>query len=79
MHQIHRQAGKEVAHSLAEDYCPLDLYSGKEDRVRKAIHALVDSWQTSGGKGNNLKLFWNGKMLRLAEVRRFLNLKTSVI
>jgi inositol-pentakisphosphate 2-kinase len=49
----------------------LDLYSGKEDRVRKAIHALVDSWQKSGGKGNNLKLFWNGKMLGPAEVRRF--------
>lgn len=51
------------SHSAAEDYCPLDLYSGSKDRVLKALHALVKSWEATNGKGNNLKLFYEGEMV----------------
>ena len=67
LHRLSRETSQ--SHSQARDYCPLDLYSGDEGRVRTAIHALVSSWKETDGKGNNLKLFSNGRMLRPSEVR----------
>ena len=31
-------------------------------RVEKAIRALIRSWKSNAGKGNNFKLFWEGQM-----------------
>lgn len=56
------------SHSAAEDYCPLDLYSQDRERVLKALHALVKSWEQTNGKGNNLKLFYEGEMVIPSEV-----------
>ncbi|KAG8952194.1 Inositol-pentakisphosphate 2-kinase [Tulasnella sp. 419] len=44
-------------------YCPLDLYSGDEDRIRKAVAALWDAWIGSNGSLNNLKIFINGSAI----------------
>lgn len=45
-------------------YCPLDLYSGEEERVRKALNSLWDVWIGSSGSVNNLRIFVEGHMLR---------------
>ena len=50
-------------------YCPLDLYSKDEARVRKAIRDLWDGWVKSDGALNNMRIFVSGKMIRPSEVR----------
>ena len=53
---------------MASEYCPLDLFSGDETRVAKAIHALWDGWISSNATANNLKIFARGKFLKPSEV-----------
>lgn len=45
-------------------FCPLDLYSGDEERVTKAIHTLWDVWIGSSGAVNNLRVFVEGQMVK---------------
>jgi len=45
-------------------YCPLDLYSGDEGRVKKALHTLWDAWIGSSGSVNNFRVFVEGQMLK---------------
>ncbi|WVR06456.1 hypothetical protein IAU60_003487 [Kwoniella sp. DSM 27419] len=47
----------------AVPYCPLDLYSGDEDRVKKAIQALGAGWEGSNGKANNWRVFMDGNRI----------------
>ncbi|KAI0078850.1 hypothetical protein K474DRAFT_1706046 [Panus rudis PR-1116 ss-1] len=58
----HLKAGEGEDVSLG--YCPLDLYSGEEERVKKALVALWDVWIGSSGSVNNLKVFVDGHILR---------------
>jgi len=60
------------------DYCPLDLYSGNESRVFKAIHCLWDGWVASDATANNLKVFAAGKFVHASEVRISLYLSRSL-
>lgn len=53
---------------VASEYCPLDLFSGEEKRIIKAIHALLGSWISSNATANNLKIFARGKFLKPSEV-----------
>lgn len=48
---------------LDEDagYCPIDLYSGDETRVRKALAGLWNTWSKTDGKKNNLRVNIDGK------------------
>ncbi len=48
-------------------YCPLDLYSGRTDRVLKAVEALWQGYTGTGGLGNNLRLYVDGKQVSPAE------------
>ena len=50
-------------------YCPLDLYSKDETRVRQAIRDLWDGWVQSDGTLNNMRIFVSGEMIRPSEVR----------
>ncbi|KAG9091154.1 Inositol-pentakisphosphate 2-kinase [Ceratobasidium sp. 370] len=60
MHGFHgSKAGKERG-----EYCPLDLFSGDEARIRKALGALWDTWVKSDGAINNLKVFVKGKTVK---------------
>ncbi|KAG8745600.1 Inositol-pentakisphosphate 2-kinase [Ceratobasidium sp. 414] len=60
MHGFHgSKAGKERG-----EYCPLDLFSGDEARIRKALGALWDTWVKSDGAINNLKVFVKGKTMK---------------
>jgi inositol-pentakisphosphate 2-kinase len=45
-------------------YCPLDLYSGEESRVLRAIHSLWDAWIGTSGHINNLRVFVGGNMVK---------------
>jgi inositol-pentakisphosphate 2-kinase len=49
-------------------YDPLDLYSGDEARMRTAISALWDLWETSKGQSNNWRVFVDGKAASPNEV-----------
>ncbi|KAG8217673.1 inositol-pentakisphosphate 2-kinase [Butyriboletus roseoflavus] len=63
-------------------YCPLDLYSRDEARMRKAIRDLWNGWMQSDGTLNNMKVFISGKMIRPSEsysfLGEFLSAKTEV-
>ncbi|EGO21159.1 hypothetical protein SERLADRAFT_475955 [Serpula lacrymans var. lacrymans S7.9] len=61
MHNYFRST-KNVAPISA--YCPLDLYSGEEDRITRAIHDLWDAWIKSDGSLNNLRIFVHGSLLK---------------
>lgn len=43
--------------SCVSGYCPIDLFSGKADRMNRAVKGLIDNPQ------NNLKMFLDGKMI----------------
>ncbi|WVQ65637.1 uncharacterized protein L199_003815 [Kwoniella botswanensis] len=44
-------------------FCPLDLYSGEEVRMKKAINGLWGIWEQSQGKENNWRVFVNGERI----------------
>ena len=54
--------------SVVSTYCPLDLFSGDEARVRKALQNLWEAWVESQGKANNLRLFVQGEMVDPSDV-----------
>jgi inositol-pentakisphosphate 2-kinase len=65
MHSDVRAHG--TTQQVVTDYCPLDLFSGDERRITKAIYALWDSWVASKASVNNLKVFASGKFVTPSE------------
>ncbi|KAL5636489.1 hypothetical protein ACGC1H_000447 [Rhizoctonia solani] len=63
MHAYHASRA-ETHEERGNAYCPLDLFSDDPGRVRKALGALWDAWDASGGSVNNLKIFVRGKILK---------------
>lgn len=51
------------------EYCPLDLFSGDQERIRKALRDLWDAWVGSNGTINNLKIFVHGSNIAPNDVR----------
>lgn len=60
MHSAMKVSAGEI---VSMGYCPLDLYSGDELRVRKAVNDLWGAWADSNGMVNNLKIFVQGKTI----------------
>ncbi|BGP46284.1 hypothetical protein JCM10450v2_002126 [Rhodotorula kratochvilovae] len=56
MHRYHKAGAADD-----EGFCPLDLYSPDEERVKRALEQLYGSWKASGGTFNNLRVFYGGK------------------
>ncbi|KIK98095.1 hypothetical protein PAXRUDRAFT_824280 [Paxillus rubicundulus Ve08.2h10] len=63
MHTLFKSEGGDVS----TQYCPLDLYSRDEGRMRRAVHDLWSGWVQSDGELNNLRLFVSGKMIKPSE------------
>lgn len=53
---------------IVSTYCPLDLFSGDEARVRKALRNLWKAWVESQGNANNLRFFIEGQMVDPGDV-----------
>ncbi|KZP01043.1 hypothetical protein CALVIDRAFT_464456, partial [Calocera viscosa TUFC12733] len=49
-------------------YCPLDLYSGQEGRVRRALGRLWGDWKATQGGVNNFRVFVRGQRVDPADV-----------
>lgn len=60
---IHSRVRMNSGEKACPGYCPLDLFSGEEHRVRDAIYSLWDAWVTSNGTINNLKIFSQGNLV----------------
>ena len=65
---MHSHLRSREGDQVLNEYCPLDLFSGDETRVVKAIHALWGGWISSDATANNLKIFARGKFLKPSEV-----------
>lgn len=65
---MHSHFKAQKGHQKVTDYCPLDLFSGRESRVLKAVRCLWDAWITSDATANNLKIFAAGQFVRPSEV-----------
>lgn len=61
---MHSHLKSTQGEDVSVGYCPLDLFSGDSDRIRKALHALWDVWVSTSGAANNLRVFVEGHMLR---------------
>ncbi|WWC62721.1 uncharacterized protein I303_105318 [Kwoniella dejecticola CBS 10117] len=62
-------------------FCPLDLYSGDEGKMRKAIKGLWGIWTESEGQENNWRVFTNGERVnpnQLEVLERYLG-KEAVV
>ncbi|CAG8545265.1 12613_t:CDS:2 [Ambispora leptoticha] len=60
--------------TIVTDYCPLDLFSLKKDRLRRAIGALISTPM------NNFKLFVDGSSVDLAKItENLITLLTATI
>jgi inositol-pentakisphosphate 2-kinase len=55
--------------SIQLSYCPLDLFSGNELRIEKAVRDLWDGLIDSKGSVNNLRVFVHGNMIKPGHVR----------
>ncbi len=69
MHRVAKAKGKLSKRQFEELYDPLDLYSGEEGRMEKAVNALWKDWKESEGKTNNFRLFWNGQLVRTEDAK----------
>ncbi|TFK76372.1 hypothetical protein BDN72DRAFT_808825 [Pluteus cervinus] len=70
---MHSRLKSHSGQQVASGYCPMDLFSGDESRITKAIHDLWDAWYLSEGTVNNLKVFVKGTVVRPSEAARMLD------
>lgn len=71
MHRYMKQGHKHPMQALETHqtgYCPLDLYSGDQERVSRAIRALWSDWKASCGGTNNIRLFVDGRRVEPHDV-----------
>ncbi|KAK7038123.1 inositol-pentakisphosphate 2-kinase [Favolaschia claudopus] len=60
---LHSNSRAQNGKTVSSGYCPLDLYSGDEVRMKTALDSLCDAWIESNGTINNFKVFVRGKMI----------------
>lgn len=65
MHAHYKSLKGEIA---CHGYCPLDLFSGDETRVIRALRSLWNAWVESRGAINNLRIFVQGKAIDPGDV-----------
>lgn len=62
------QALKRDQGKMATAYDPMDLYSGDEGRVQKALSDLWTAWRETKGRSNNWKVCVDGKAVHPEDV-----------
>jgi Inositol-pentakisphosphate 2-kinase len=61
MHSSLKEVSGEIT---AHGYCPLDLFSHRVKRIRKAVNALCRAWIDSNASINNIRVFLDGKLVK---------------
>ena len=56
---MHRYYRTRTLEDHSDSYCPLDLHSEEEPRVRKAVDSLFSLWEITNGEANNFRIFAN--------------------
>lgn len=74
---MHSHLRAHKGQQIVTEYCPLDLFSGNESRVLKAIRDLWDAWIASDATVNNLKIFAGGKFVKPSEVSPATRIRSS--
>ncbi|KAF7337935.1 Inositol-pentakisphosphate 2-kinase [Mycena venus] len=64
---MHSHLKAQQGEKVSSGYCPLDLFSGDETRMKAALNSLWDAWSDSDGTTNNFKVFISGKKILPAE------------
>ncbi|KZS90001.1 hypothetical protein SISNIDRAFT_458334 [Sistotremastrum niveocremeum HHB9708] len=75
---IHSAVRSLKGKGAATGYCPLDLFSKEESRVRKALYELWDTWNSTDASTNNLRIFVSGTVTRPTDVSAIIQLQTSI-
>ncbi|KAK1925792.1 inositol-pentakisphosphate 2-kinase, partial [Papiliotrema laurentii] len=55
---------------IEDAYNPQDLFSGEEERVKKASEDLWRIWETSDGMKNNWRIYVNGQVIKPGQADR---------
>ncbi|GAA5953892.1 hypothetical protein JCM3765_000681 [Sporobolomyces pararoseus] len=64
---MHRYYRTRTVEDHDAGFCPLDLYSGDESRIRRAVDSLFSLWEDSNGEANNFRIFINGRKVDPAD------------
>ncbi|KLO19228.1 hypothetical protein SCHPADRAFT_935555 [Schizopora paradoxa] len=75
---LHRYQRSLQHQKTSEHYCPLDLFSGETGRIKQALSSLWDSWKSSEGHSNNLRLFSAGQLVDPCNEISLNHLRTSI-
>ncbi|KAJ7264995.1 inositol-pentakisphosphate 2-kinase [Mycena haematopus] len=60
---MHSHLKAQQGQTVCPGYCPLDLFSGDESRMKTALNGLWDAWLDSNGTINNFKVFVRGRKI----------------
>ncbi|KAJ7085641.1 inositol-pentakisphosphate 2-kinase [Mycena belliarum] len=75
---MHSHLRTQQGETVAVGYCPLDLYSADESRVKKALAGLWDAWVASDGSVNSFKVFVHGKKISPTEASSVLGIANDL-
>ncbi|GAA5953915.1 hypothetical protein JCM3765_000690 [Sporobolomyces pararoseus] len=64
---MHRYYRTQTVEDHDAGFCPLDLYSGDESRIRRAVDSLFSLWEDSNGESNNFRIFVDGQRVEPAD------------
>ncbi|KAJ7074053.1 inositol-pentakisphosphate 2-kinase [Mycena amicta] len=76
---MHSHLRAQQGQVVSTGYCPLDLYSGDEIRVGRALEALWEAWTASDGGVINLRVFVKGRKVSPAENLAILEYKDRLM
>ncbi|EIW73448.1 hypothetical protein TREMEDRAFT_24841, partial [Tremella mesenterica DSM 1558] len=54
-------------------YCPIDLFSGDEVKMQKALEGLVKLWKSTGGVGNNWRMFVGQEIINPGDLSKLVS------
>lgn len=73
MHKYYKQLQKgdgESSIAASQPYCPLDLYSQDEGRIKQALQDLWSDWEATDGHTNSFRVFVDGHKVEPTNVSK---------